>query len=156
MANATRMQIAQSATIYHRMDAANDAAQHDTPTSEALASGLGASADFQLDSDDNITYVTGHQVVNDTRSALTGGTACTAFINIKHTGFTTADKDVASLSSVAIDSGTAAESFTIFPGESILLHHLGADCDALSDWAADASIATPGGDVYLEIVCGAL
>jgi hypothetical protein len=152
MANATRMQIAQSATIYVRMDAANDAAQHDTPTSEALASGLGSSADFQLDSDDNITYVTGHQVCNSTRSALSGSTACTAFVNIKHTGFTTSDKDVASTSSVKLDIGGANECFTIFPGESILLHHLGTSCDALNNWYADASSA----DVYLEIVCGAL
>ena len=152
MANATRMQIGQSTTIYHRITASNDAAEHDTATSEVLASGLGSSADFELDSDDNITYVTGHQVCTGSRSALSGGTACTAFIYIKHTGFTTADKDTASASSVKLDIGGANESFTIFPEESILLHHLGTSCDALSNWYADPS----SDDVYLEIVCGAL
>tara|TARA_R100000458_G_C8265241_1_gene240361 strand:+ start:1484 stop:1942 length:459 start_codon:yes stop_codon:yes gene_type:complete len=152
MANATRMQTAQSTTIYHRMDAANDAAQHDTPTSEALAKGLGSSADFQLDSDDNITYATGHQVVSGSRSALSGATACTGFLYIKHTGFTTSAKDTASASSVKLDIGGANECFTIFPGESIMLHHLGSSADALSDWNADPS----SDDVYLEIVCGAL
>ena len=152
MADVTRMQTAQSTTIYHRMEASGDAAIHDTATNEALAKGLGSSADFQLDSDADITYVSGHQVVSGTRAALSGSTACTAFLYIKHTGFTTATKETPSASSVKLDIGGANESFTIFPGESIMLHHLGTDCDALNNWHADPSAA----DAYLEIVCGAL
>jgi len=156
MANATRMQIAQSATIYHRITANNDFDIHDVATNEALASGLGSSADFQLDSDDNITYVSQHQVVTTTRDEFDAGgvasTSCTAFIYIKHTGFTTSDKDTDSAAYLKIDSGeSSSHYFSLFPKESILLHNLGSSVDEVQDWFGVSS----SGNVYVEVICGA-
>jgi len=158
MANATRMQIAQSATIYHRMDAANDAAQHDTPTSETLASGLGSSADFELDSDDNITYVDNSQLVTsiDELDAGSGGssTACTAFIWIKHSGFQDAAKETATAATTVLKihfENDANHYISLFPEESILFHNPGTSLDAVNDyWATSSS-----GTIYAEVICGA-
>ena len=157
MANATRMQIAQSATIYHRMDAANDAAQHDTPTSEALAAGLGSSADFELDSDDNITYVDNSQLVTtlDELDAGAGSTtACTAFIWIKNSGFSDAAKETALAVTVYLKihfEEDANHYISLFPGESILFHNPGTSLDAVNDYWATTSTGT----IYAEVICGA-
>jgi len=156
MANATRMQIAQSATIYHRITANNDFDIHDVATNEALASGLGSSADFQLHNVDDITYVSQHQLVTTTRDELDAGgtasTSCTAFIYIKNTGFTTSDKDTVSTAYLKIDSGESCDhAFTLFPKESILLHNLGTAVDEVQDWFGDSS----SGDIYVEVICGA-
>jgi len=158
MANATRMQIAQSATIYHRMDLANDAAVHDTPTSEALAAGLGSSADFELDSDDNITYVDNSQLVTtiDELDAGAGGssTACTAFIWIKNSGFSDAAKTTALAATVYLKihfQESANEYISLFPGESILFHNPGTALDAVNDYWATTSTGT----IYAEVICAA-
>jgi len=158
MANATRMQIAQSATIYHRMDLANDAAVHDTPTSEALAAGLGSSADFELDSDDNITYVDNSQLVTtiDELDAGAGGssTACTAFIWIKNSGFSDAAKTTSIAATVYLKihfQESANEYISLFPGESILFHNPGTALDAVNDYWATTSTGT----IYAEVICGA-
>tara|TARA_R100000789_G_scaffold89022_1_gene86060 strand:- start:43 stop:519 length:477 start_codon:yes stop_codon:yes gene_type:complete len=157
MANATRMQIAQSATIYHRMTASNDAAVHDTATSEALASGLGSSADFELDSDDDITYVDNSQLVTtiDELDAGAGAsTACTAFIWIKNSGFSDAAKETAIAASVYLKihfQEAANEYISLFPGESIMFHNPGTDLDAVNDYWATTSTGT----IYAEVICGA-
>ena len=158
MANATRMKIAQSSTIYHRMDAANDAAQHDTPTSESLAAGLGSSADFELDSDDNITYVDNSQLVTtiDELDAGAGGssTACTAFIWIKNSGFSDAAKTTAIAATVYLKihfQEAANEYISLFPGESIMFHNPGTALDAVNDYWATTSTGT----IYVEVICGA-
>ena len=151
MANATRMQIAQSTTIYHRMDASNDAAQHDTPTSEALAKGLGSSSDFLLDNEDNVTYSTGHEAVNNSRSAFGSSRDCSLFLHIKHTGWTTSAMTTRTTEYITLDIGGANESFRIYPDESITLHHLGTDCDNLNNW----NVASSSGMVYVEVICGA-
>ena len=52
----TRVKAGNSTIIYHRHAASNDAPLADVATNEALASGLGSNADFQLDSDDNQTW----------------------------------------------------------------------------------------------------
>ena len=157
MANATRMQIAQSATIYHRITASNDAALHDTATSEALASGLGSSADFELDSDDNITYVDNSQLVTtiDELDAGAGAsTACTAFIWIKNSGFSDAAKETAIASTVVLKihfEEDANHYISLFPGESILFHNPGTSLDAVNDYWATTSTGT----IYAEVICGA-
>ena len=158
MANATRMQIGQSATIYHRITASNDASVHDTATNEALASGLGSSADFELDSDDDITYVDNSQVVStiDELDAGAGGssTACTAFIWIKHSGFTSADKDTGTSNSTYLKihfQEAANEYISLFPGESIMFHNPGTALDAVNDYWATSST----GNIYVEVICGA-
>jgi hypothetical protein len=157
MANATRMQIAQSATIYHRITASNDAAVHDTATSEALAAGLGSSADFELDSDDNITYVDNSQLVTtlDELDAGAGAsTACTAFIWIKNSGFSDAAKTTTIAASVYLKihfQEAANEYISLFPGESIMFHNPGTDLDAVNDYWATTSTGT----IYAEVICGA-
>ena len=154
MANATRMKIAQSATIYHRITASNDFDVHDIGTNVALAKGLGSSADFELDNDDDVTYVSQHQIVTSSRGALDEGgaasTACDAFIWIKNTGFTTAAKTVPTESLLKIDTGTANTHFSLAAGESILLHDLGSAIDEVQDWYGDSSST----DIYVEVICG--
>ena len=158
MANATRMQLAQSATIYHRITASNDAAVHDTATSETLASSLGSSADFELDSDDDITYVDNSQLVTtiDELDAGSGGssTACTAFIWIKTSGFSDAAKTTALAATVYLKihfQEAANEYIRLFPGESIMFHNPGTALDAVNDYWATTSTGT----IYAEVICGA-
>ena len=157
MANATRMKIGQSATIYHRMTASNDAAEHDTATSEALAKGLGASADFELDSDDNITYVSNHQLVTtiDELDAGAGAsTACTAFIWIKHSGYQDAAKTTATATSTVLKIAFQEDAnhyISLFPGESIMFHNPGTSLDAVNDYWCTSGTGT----VYAEVICGA-
>ena len=157
MANATRMQIAQSATIYHRITASNDAAVHDTATSESLASGLGSSADFELDSDDNITYVDNSQLVTtlDELDAGAGAsTACTGFIWIIHSGFQDAAKATATADSTVLKIAFENDPnhyISLFPGESIMFHNPGTSLDAVNDYWCTSGTGT----VYAEVICGA-
>lgn len=160
MANSTRMKIGQSATIYHRIGAVggSDVAQHDTATSESLARGLGSSADFELDTDDNITYVENHQLVTtiDELDAGAGGasTPCTAFIWIKNSGFSDAAKTTALAATVYLKihfQSSANEYISLFPGESILFHNPGSALSAVNDYWATSSTGT----IYTEVVCGA-
>ena len=158
MANATRMQVGQSATIYHRVTANNDFAVHDVATNEALAKGLGATADFELDNDDNITYVDNSQLVTtiDELDAGAGGgsTSCTAFIWIKHSGFQDAAKTTATAASTVLKiafENDANHYISLFPGESIIFHHPGTSLDAVNDYWCTSGTGT----VYAEVICGA-
>ena len=158
MADHTRMQISQGATIYHRIDADGDAPQHDVRTNEALARGLGSSADFLIEGDTNLTYVDNSQLVAnspiDELDAGAGGssTACTAFIWIKNSGYTGADKlhKLAANTMLRIHFQNSADEYiSLAPGESILFHTPGADLDAVNDYWA----STSSGNIYAEIIC---
>ena len=48
----TRMKVSSNATVFHRVAGVQDMPQHDIGTSDSAVSGLGGSADFQIDSDD--------------------------------------------------------------------------------------------------------
>ena len=157
MANATRMQIGQSTTIYHRITASNDAAEHDTATSEVLASGLGSSADFELDSDDDITYVENNQLVttiDELNAGAESNTSCTAFIWIKHSGFQDAAKTTATADDTVLKihfQNDANHYISLFPGESIIFHHPGTALDQVNNYWATSGTCT----VYAEVICAA-
>lgn len=139
------------------MDASNDASVHDVATNEALAAGLGSSVDFELDSDDNITYVSNHQLVTtiDQLDAGADSTAsCTAFIWIKHSGFQDAAKTTETASTTTLRIHFAEEAtkyICLLPGESIIFHNPGSGLDRVDDYWATAGTGT----VYAEVICGA-
>ena len=158
MANATRMKVAQSSTIYQRVTANNDFDVHDVATNEALASGLGSSVDFELDNDDDITYVANHQLVTtiDELDAGAGGgsVACTAFIWIKHSGYQDAAKETATAASTVLKIAFQEDAnhyISLHPGESIMFHHPGTSLDAVNDYWCTSGTGT----VYAEVICGA-
>jgi len=147
----TRMRTANSTTIYHRIAASGDSAEHDVATNVSEASGLGSSADFQIDNDIDLTYVDGSQVINSTLSPLSGATSCTAFVFFKHSGYTTAEKTTTTNDGVKISFyNDIGNYFTLEPGESFIFHGLGPSLDLLSDFYVDSE----GDDIYLEITCG--
>ena len=145
------MRISSNAQVFHRVAEADDMAQHDVGTSDTAVSALGGSGDFQIDSDEDTTYATSHQVVNDTEAAIGSG-AIGQFIHIKNTGFTSSDKDtaVAAASYITIGVGGvfSAGGFTLTAGESICLHGLGGGSNNLSEFQIDSSVAA----TYVEIV----
>jgi len=147
----TRMRVNTSSQVFHRVAASDDMPVHDVGTSDSNVSGLGGSGDFELESDTNVSYSTSHQVVDTTEAAI-GSAAIADFIHIKNTGFTSSAKSTA----VATDSyitigvgGTFANGgFTLFAGEAICLHGLGAGSNNLSEFQIDSSVAA----TYVEIV----
>ena len=156
MANKTRMQHSSSATIYHRISASNDAPEHDVATSEALAQGLGSSADFQIHSSDSITCVANHQLVTtiDELDAGAGGssTSCTVFIWIKNSGFQDANKtiDCATGTTLRIAfENDATHYISLNNGESILFHNPGGGLVTVDGYWASTSTGT----VYAEVIC---
>ena len=149
----TRIKTGNSTQVYHRHAASNDAPLADVATNEALAQGLGSSADFQLDSDDNQTYTDESSV-----AAASGETAMETLgspilVWIKHSGFQEAAKTTASTSTVTVQigiGGAAANGFiTLFPGESITVHGLGTNVDNLDDLDMITSASEA---VYVECI----
>lgn len=149
----TRMRVSNSAQVFHRVALSADMAAHDVGTSDPAVSGLGGSGDFQLEADSDVTYRaagtvvlttgTGHAWVED---ALSG--ACTKFLHIKHTGFTTAAKDTASTAHLMVGVGDPdAIGFELAPGESITFHDLGTSVDAISNWKCQSAALT----IYAEL-----
>lgn len=159
MANATRIKIAQSSTIYHRVTANNDFDVHDIATNESLvANGLGSSIDIELDSDDDITYVENNQLVTTLSTLNAGaggaGTSCTAFIWIKHSGFQDAAKTTATADDTVLKIHFQSEAnhyTSLFPGESIIFHHPGPSLDQVNHYFATSGTGT----VYAEVICAA-
>tara|TARA_Y100001973_G_C5051228_1_gene257800 strand:- start:193 stop:663 length:471 start_codon:yes stop_codon:yes gene_type:complete len=148
----TRIKAANSTQVYHRHAAANDAPSADVSTNEALASGLGSSADFQLDSDDNQTWTDESSV-----AAATGETAMESLSNpilvwIKHSGFQDANKTTASTATTTVKigiGGAATNGFiSLFPGESIMIHGFGTNVDNLNDFDMITSASEA---VYVEV-----
>ena len=161
MANATRMRISNNAQVFHRVPADNDMATHDFATSDTAVASLGGDTDFQLEADANVAYGS-MSFVQDTNEqtlqAANGGSektmGATGFIHIKNTGFTSSDKDTAVAAGSYITIGMSATpafataGFSLFAGEAICLHGLGAGSDQFSQLACDSSVAA----TYVEIV----
>jgi hypothetical protein len=148
----TRMRVSSSAQVFHRIAAAGDMAVHDVGTTDSAVSGLGGSGDFELESDETVAYSTAHQVFDASEGAIGSG-AIADFIHIKNTGFTSSDKDTAVAADAFITIGiggthAAAGGCTLFAGEAICLHGLGAAADNLSEIQIDSSVAA----TYVEIV----
>jgi|2_EtaG_2_1085320.scaffolds.fasta_scaffold18474_4 hypothetical protein len=158
MANATRIKIAQSSTIYNRVTANNDFDVHDVATNESLvANRLGSSVDIELDSDDDITYVENNQLVttiDELNAGAESNTSCTAFIWIKHSGFQDAAKTTATADDTVLKihfQNDANHYISLFPGESIIFHHPGTALDQVNNYWATSGTGT----VYAEVICAA-
>lgn len=145
----TRMRVNSNATVFHRVAGANDMQQHDIGTSDSAVSGLGGSADFQIDSDENTTYSTAHKQQGESEGAIGSG-AISKFIHIKHTGFQEASKTNTTTSNLTVGIGGtfASGGFTLASGEAITLHDLGGGSDNLSEIQLDSS----SGNIYVEVV----
>ena len=161
MANATRMRINTNAQVFHRVPADNDMATHDFATSDSAVASLGGSGDFQLEADATVAYGTLNFVQDATEQTLYAANSnaeitigATGFIHIKNTGFTSSDKDTAVASGSKITIGMAASpafataGFSLFAGEAICLHGLGAGSDQFTQLSCDSSVAA----TYVEIV----
>ena len=110
----TRIKAGNSTQVYHRHAASNDAPLADVATNEALAIGLGSSADFQLDSDDNQTYTDESSVASASGETQMEALASPILVWIKHSGFQEAAKTTASTSTVTVQigiGGAAANGF---------------------------------------------
>ena len=145
----TRMKVSSNATVFHRVATANDMPQHDIGTSDGAVSGLGGSADFQIDTDENTTYSTAHKQQGTSEAAIGSG-AITQFIHIKHTGFQESSKTNTTTENLTVGIGGvfASGGFTLASGEAITLHGLGGGSDNLSEIQLDSS----SGNIYVEVV----
>ncbi len=150
----TRMRVSNSAQVFHRIAAESDMATHDVGTSDANVSGLGGNGDFELETDANVTYRTSTDTVGITpggeaiaEDALSG--ACTKFLFIKHTGFTSSTKETATAHALKIGVGDPdTVGWQLAAGESMTLHNLGTGTDAISNWKAEST----SGNIFIEVV----
>jgi hypothetical protein len=148
---ATVLRYAARADFFQSFTADNDAPAHDVASTDSTVSGgLHGIADATIDNDNNASYSTEHKVQAAGSEAAIGSGSITQFIWIKHTGFTTADKDTATTSYLTIGIGGAysAGGFGLEAGGGILLERLGAGSDNLSEIQLDSS----SGDIYVEVV----
>lgn len=144
----TRMKTNTSATVYHRIAAVGDMAQHDVSTTDTVAQSLGGSGDFELEGDETVVHVDASAVF-DASESVAGSAAIADYIYIKNTGFTTAAKTTSTASTLTVGVGGAFASggFTLTAGEAIMLHGLGAGSNDLGEFQLDSS----SGDIYVEI-----
>jgi len=152
MADKTRIRVSNNVTFYHRMEVSGDAPEHDVATTEANASGIGCSADFQYTADATITATKAGEVVNAVTGTIgTGGTTLDGFY-IKNSGYTSADKDVAIATTtyVGLNVGTVTAAnriISLYPGQGVWINKPGTSMDSVVNWSA----MTSTGDVYLEV-----
>ena len=146
----TRMKVSSNATVFHRVAGVQDMPQHDIGTSDSAVSGLGGSADFQIDSDENTTYSTAHKQQGAGSEAAIGSGAINQFIHIKHTGFQESSKTNTTAENLTVGIGGAFASggFTLASGEAITLHGLGGSSDNLSE----IQLNSASGNIYVEVV----
>lgn len=144
----TRMRVSTNTQVFHRVAAAGDMAVHDVGTTDTVATGMGGTADFELESDETVAHVDASAVFDANEVAI-GSAAIADYIYIKNTGFTTSAKTTATASTLTVGVGGtfAAAGFTLAAGEAITLHGLGGGSDNLSEFQLDSS----SGDVYTEI-----
>lgn len=145
----TRMNVANSFTVFHRVAASGDMPQTDITTNDTNVSSLGGSGSFQVEGDTDVTYSTANKQ-QGTSEATIGSGAISSFIYIKNTGFTTSDKDVSTTSDLTVGVGGAYASggFTLSAGESIVLHGLASGSNDLGEFQLDSS----SGNIYVEVV----
>ena len=144
----TRSRVSTSAQVFHRVAAAGDMAEHDVGTTDSVATGMGGTADFELESDETVAHVDASKT-QDASEAVIGSAAIADYIYIKNTGFTSSAKTTATTSDLTVGVGGAFASggFTLAAGEAITLHGLGGGSDNLGEFQLDSS----SGDIYVEI-----
>ena len=150
----TRMKINTSAQVYHRVEAEGDMPSTDVGTSDIVVQGLGGLGDFELESDSTVAHVSASKAVT-TAAAIGSSTAIADYFYIKHSGFTTSDKDVATASGVTLNVGlggaygaSGVAGFKLESGEAITLHGLSDGCDNI----AEIQLTSSSGSIYAEIV----
>jgi len=149
VANTTRLKLSTSAQAFHRVGAGTDMAQHDVGTTDTAVAGLGGSTDFQIDSDDNTVYVDESAVFDATGggTAIASSASISAFLYIKHTGFTSSAKTTATTQLLKVGIGDPdADGFSLSAGEAITLHGFGTGADDINDWKLESA----SGDIYVE------
>ena len=149
----TRVRIGTSAKVYHRHAAANDAPSVDVTTSEALASGLGSSGDFQLLADDTSTWTDESSVATASGETTMQSLSSPKLIWIKHSGYQNSTKTTASTATVSVMigvGGAASNGFiSLYPGQSIILTApFGTNIDNLNDFDMITSASEA---VYVEV-----
>jgi len=149
VADQTRMRINTNAQVYHRVGSSGDMPQHDVATNDAVAQGMGGTADFQLESDTTVVHVDESKTQDTTEAVIGDTTSIADYIYIKNTGYTSSAKTTTTTSDLTVGVGGAFASggFTLSAGESITLHGLGAGSNQLSEFQLDSS----SGDIYVEI-----
>ena len=143
------MRSSSSTTVFHRVAEDNDMAEHDVGTTDTAVSGLGGTADFQIDSDDNTAYVDESAVFDATGTGvvIASSAAISAFLYIKHTGFTSSAKSTATTQLLKVGVGDPdAVGFSLSAGEAITLHGFGTGASNISYWYLESA----SGDIYVE------
>ena len=151
MANTTRLRFSSSTQAFHRVGAGTDMAEHDVGTTDTAVSGLGGTADYQIDSDDNTAYVDESAVFDATGTGvvIASSAAISAFLYIKHTGFTSSAKTTATTQLLKVGVGDPdAVGFSLSAGEAITLHGFGTSTDDINNWKLESA----SGDIYVEVV----
>ena len=145
----TRMKINSSAQVYHRIAASGDMAEHDVGTTDSVAAGMGGSGDFELESDETVVHVDVSKIADGSETAIGDTTSIADYHYIKNTGYTSAAKTTTttSLVTVGVGGSLSGGGFSLSPGESILLHGLGAGSNQLSEFI----LASSSGNIYTEI-----
>jgi len=149
----TRLKVGTSATVYHRHAASNDAPLSDVATNESLATGLGSSSDFELDSDDAQTWTDESSVAAASGETAMESLASPLLLWIKHSGYQDAAKTTASTATTKVMigvGGAAANGFiSLYPDQSIVLTApFGSNIDNLDDFDMITSASEA---VYVEV-----
>ena len=148
----TRVKATTGIQVYHRFAASNDAPQTDVASSDASASGLGATGDFEIKSTDDVTYVDRSAVIST--EAQPSAASCAEFLYLENTGFQDAGKTTVTNSVLTVSPGAAISSnifFKLYPGQSVLLASPGTAADDVNDYR----LASSSGDIYVKMVCAA-
>ena len=149
----TRVKVGTKASVYHRHATANDAPSADVATNEALASGLGGSADFEIDTDDNQSWTDESSVASASGETSMENIASPLLIWIKHSGYQDAAKTTASTATTKLMigiGGAAANGFiSLYPNQSIVLTKpFGSNVGNLNDFDM---ITSESEAVYVEV-----
>ena len=149
----TRVKVGSSASVYHRHAASNDAPVSDVGTSEALASGLGSSSDFELLNNDTTTWTDESSVAAASGDTAMESLASPKLIWIKHSGYQDSAKATASSATTKLMigiGGTSANGFiSLYPDQSIVLTApFGSAVDNLNDFDMSTSASEA---VYVEV-----
>jgi len=150
----TRVKATSGIQVYHRFAASNDAPQTDVATSDADAFGLGATGDFEIKSTDDVTYVDRSGVVAAGGDSQPTAASCAEFLYLENTGFQDAGKTTVASGNLTVSAGAATSgnvTFTLYPGQSILLASPGTSADDVNNYYMQST----SGNIYVKMVCAA-
>jgi len=146
----TRMRVSTNAQVFHRVAATGDMAEHDVGTTDSVATGMGGTADFELESDETVAHVDASKVADATGggTAIASSATINDYLYIKHTGFTSSAKTTATTQLLKVGIGDPdADGFSLSAGEAITLHGFGTGANNINHW----NLESASGDIYTEI-----